>query len=66
MKSYQYQGPPSGATITAEDGDPQEVLFWKGAIVQLPEDNNYVKTLIALGHLVPYKPEETKGEGDAC
>lgn len=44
---YVYSGPTSGATL--EDGT--EVMFFDGKEVELPETNEYVKTLVALGHL---------------
>lgn len=46
---YVYSGPVSGVTL--QDGT--EVMFFDGQEVELPEDNEYVKTLIALGHLTP-------------
>lgn len=46
MTLYRYSGPPSGATI-----DGKEVLLHPGADVELPADNDYVRTLVALGHL---------------
>lgn len=53
MTLYRYSGPPSGATV-----DGKEVLLHPGADVELPADNDYVRTLVALGHLteVPAKP----------
>jgi hypothetical protein len=44
---YVYSGPTSGATL--DDGT--EVMFFDGKEVELPETNEYVKTLVALGHL---------------
>jgi hypothetical protein len=46
---YVYSGPTSGVTL--EDGG--EVMFFDGREVELPETNEYVKTLVALGHLKP-------------
>ncbi|WP_029009392.1 hypothetical protein [Azospirillum halopraeferens] len=48
MTLYRYSGPPSGATV-----DGKEVLLHPGADVDLPRDNDYVRTLVALGHLAP-------------
>jgi hypothetical protein len=44
---YLYEGPNSGVTL--QDGT--EVLLWNGKEVELPADNEYVKTLMALGYL---------------
>lgn len=52
---YVYSGPTSGATL--EDGT--EVMFFDGKEVELPETNEYVKTLVALGHLKPVAEEVT-------
>lgn len=46
---YVYSGPLSGVTLK----DGTEVLLHPGAAVELPEDNRYVKTLRARGHLRP-------------
>jgi len=51
---YLYEGPNSGVTL--QDGT--EVLLWNGKEVELPADNEYVKTLMALGYLKPL--QETK------
>lgn len=51
---YTYQGPvDSGVTLKDEKGQETEVLLYRGTSVDLPEDNEYVKTLVALNHLVP-------------
>ncbi|EMK0351727.1 hypothetical protein V8J08_004000 [Citrobacter amalonaticus] len=50
---YLYSGPASGVTLRNKDGKPMEVLLWPGSEVDLPSDNEYVKTLIALNHLTP-------------
>ncbi|RNM00572.1 hypothetical protein [Dickeya undicola] len=49
MKNYRYTGPASGVTLA----DGTEVLLWPGKDVSLPQDNDYVKTLVALQHLTP-------------
>lgn len=51
MKKYKYTGPTSGATIKTKEKKSIEVIFHDGKDYELPEDNAYVKTLIARGHL---------------
>ncbi|AKH64910.1 MULTISPECIES: hypothetical protein [Photorhabdus] len=46
---YLYTGPASGVTLA----DGTEVLLWSGKTVDLPEQHDYVKTLIALQYLHP-------------
>ncbi|MGX2039874.1 hypothetical protein ACWJKU_07025 [Methylocaldum sp. MU1018] len=55
---YRYSGPTSGVTLqkSADDPDAQEVMLHTGAEVELPEEHEYTKTLLALGHLTPVKP----------
>jgi len=54
---YLYEGPNSGVTL--QDGT--EVLLWNGKEVELPADNEYVKTLMALGYLkLLQETKETK------
>lgn len=55
---YRYSGPTSGVTLQkgAEDKSAQEVMLHTGAEVELPEEHEYTKTLLALGHLTPVKP----------
>lgn len=48
---YLYSGPASGVTLRDKDGKSMEVLLWPGSEVDLPSDNEYVKTLVALNHL---------------
>lgn len=59
---FRYSGPLSGVTLA----DGQEVMLHPDTEVELPEGNDYVKTLQALGHLAPVaaapKPAKTKGE----
>ena len=52
---YRYSGPTSGVTLqkSADDPDAQEVMLHTGAEVDLPEEHEYTKTLLALGHLTP-------------
>ena len=54
---YRYSGPTSGVTLQKSADDPavQEVMLHTGAEVELPEDHEYTKTLLALGHLTPVK-----------
>ncbi|KFK91715.1 MULTISPECIES: hypothetical protein [unclassified Serratia (in: enterobacteria)] len=47
--NYLYCGPASGVTLA----DGAEVLLWPGKAVALPEDHEYVKTLVALDYLKP-------------
>lgn len=51
--NFQYNGPASGVTL--EDGN--EVLLWPDMSIELPEDNDYVKTLVALNYLIPLVEE---------
>lgn len=58
-----YSGPLSGATLnvgTKEEPKALDVIFHNGKECELPEENPYVQTLIALGHLKPVEkqPEE--------
>ncbi len=54
---YRYSGPTSGVTLQgADENSPEEVMLHTGAEVELPEDNDYTKTLLALGYLTPIKP----------
>lgn len=48
MKTYLYNGPMSAATLP----DGRDVVLYPGQTVELPEDNDWVQTLAALGHLV--------------
>ena len=49
---YLYSGPTSGVTLQAGE-EKQEVMLHTGAEVDLPEEHEYTKTLLALGHLTP-------------
>lgn len=49
MTTYIYSGPMSAATLP----DGREVLLFDGQTVDLPEDNAWVQTLVARGHLAP-------------
>ena len=52
---YRYSGPTSGVTLQKGE-EAQEVMLHTGAEVDLPEEHEYTKTLLALGHLTPVKP----------
>lgn len=60
---YRYSGPTSGVTLNV-DGKPQEVMLHTGKDVDLPETNEYVKTLVALGHLVPVQGQDDSAAAD--
>lgn len=47
---YLYTGPFSGVTLETPDG-AKEVLLHPNHEVELPDDNEYVKTLVARKHL---------------
>lgn len=49
---YRYSGPTSGVTLQKGE-EAQEVMLHTGAEVDLPEEHEYTKTLLALGHLTP-------------
>ena len=49
---YRYSGPTSGVTLQKGE-EAQEVMLHTGAEVELPEEHEYTKTLLALGHLTP-------------
>lgn len=50
---YIYSGPASGVTLA----DGEELLLWTDSEVSLPEDNEWVMTMIARGHLTPVVTE---------
>lgn len=51
--TYRYNGPDSGGTL--DDGT--DVLLWEGKDIDLPPDDSYVQTLVALGYLTEKKPD---------
>lgn len=59
MNKYRYTGPTSGVTLNV-DGIPQEIMLHTGSEIELPSDNEYVKTLIALRYLVQLAQVQTK------
>lgn len=52
MTTYLYSGPMSAATLP----DGREVVLIDGQSIDLPEDNAWVQTLAARGHLAPAAP----------
>lgn len=58
---YRYQGPVSAVTLAADAGHPKgrDVLLAPGAEVVLPDDNAYVKGLVARKHLTLLGPVTT-------
>lgn len=53
---YIYSGPASGVTLA----DGQEVLLWPDSEIDLPEDNEWVMTMIARRHLAPVVAQESE------
>ncbi|EBR9669375.1 hypothetical protein D5757_20945 [Salmonella enterica subsp. enterica serovar Takoradi] len=53
---YIYNGPASGVTLA----DGQEVLLWPDSEIELPEDNEWVMTMVARRYLTPVATEEAK------
>lgn len=53
---YIYHGPASGVTLS----DGQEILLWTNSEIDLPEDNEWVMTMVARGHLMPVITEEAE------
>lgn len=45
---YAYNGPPSSVTLA----DGREIVLHPGQAVTLPQDDAYVRTLVARGHLI--------------
>ncbi|WP_019561743.1 hypothetical protein [Caldimonas manganoxidans] len=64
MTTYIYSGPMSAATLP----DGREVVLIDSQTVELPEDNAWVQTLVARGHLAPVPtapaPKKTAQKGD--
>jgi len=56
-RKFKYQGPTDSSVTLRIDGKDVDVVLFRGSTVELPDDHEYVKTLIALGYLAP--------EGDA-
>ncbi|MDK9603492.1 hypothetical protein [Lelliottia wanjuensis] len=53
---FVYHGPASGVTLA----DGTEVLLWPQSEVELPEDLDYVQTLLALKYLEPVISKKEK------
>ncbi|HEA7727075.1 TPA: hypothetical protein RXL41_001042, partial [Escherichia coli] len=51
---YIYNGPASGVTLA----DGQEILLWPNSEIDLPEDNEWVMTMIARNHLTSVITQE--------
>lgn len=49
---YRYSGPTSGVTLQ-EGEEVREVMLHTGTDVELPEEHDYTKTLLALQYLSP-------------
>ncbi len=54
---YRYSGTTSGVTLKKGE-EAQEVMLHTGAEVDLPEEHEYTKTLLALGHLTPVSAKQ--------
>jgi hypothetical protein len=54
MKTFNYQGPLTSVTLA----DQTSVILFPGSTVSLPEDNEFVVTLMALDRLQSVKPAE--------
>lgn len=52
-RKFKYQGPTDSSVTLKVDGKDVDVVLFRGSTVELPDDHEYVKTLIALGYLVP-------------
>ncbi len=54
LQPFRYHGPSSGVSLRKTPcGKPLEVLFFDGAVVAVPAEHPYIKTLVARGHLTP-------------
>jgi len=60
-KKYKYFGPLSAVTLAADADHPKgrNVQLVRGIEVTLPEDNDYVKSLVARKYLVPVDSQVT-------
>ncbi len=50
-RKFKYQGPTDSSVTLKVDGQNVDVVLFRGSTVELPDDHEYVKTLIALGYL---------------
>jgi len=60
-KKYTYYGPMSAVTLAADADHPggRNVQLMRGLVVSLPEDNDYVNSLVARKYLVPVEDKST-------
>lgn len=60
-RNYTYFGPMSAVTLAADADHPngRNVQLMRGLVVSLPEDNDYVKSLVARKYLVPVEDKST-------
>lgn len=56
MTMFKYQGPVDSSVTLKVDGQDRDVVLFRGQTVDLPEEHDYVQTLVALGHLQPAAP----------
>ena len=47
---YKYTGPDTGVTLVL-NGEEKEIMLYTGKTVDLPENHEYTKTLLALKYL---------------
>lgn len=52
-RKFKYQGPTDSSVTLKVKGRDVDVVLFRGSTVELPDDHEYVKTLIALGYLAP-------------
>lgn len=57
---YIYHGPANGVTLS----DGQEILLWPDSEVELPEDNEWVITMIARRHLSTIATETNENDAE--
>lgn len=68
LSKYIYRGPNSGVSLTippAKEGDEPgvfEVILWNNKEVELPPDNDHIKTLIFNGYLTPVSVESSESK----
>lgn len=54
LTKYEYYGPANSSFTLppeTEGGETRDVLLWIGKEVELPAENEYVKSLVAQGYL---------------
>lgn len=62
---YIYKGHIAGVTLKLDEKTEKEVLFYDGKDYDdLPEDHDYIKTLIARGHLVPVSKKQSNADSN--